>query len=264
MSSHASITLRLIVMCLSLVLLAACSTKQIPIAPEVMKELNPSTPVTLVHYDPEPFMIWTGEQKARSAFLMLFGAIGGAIEGGMQVADAKETGAKFISQTQLTDPIGQVESRFLSAWLPELMLKNPGTSQRVGDDDVKTLHKKFGNGYALDFKTEGWMIQLMPQTAFSSEPPGFRTVYAAQARLIRLDDQSVVWQETCQFDRDRSLTPILRKDDLDGAGNVEAVKAAMQILASNCADYLWRQFFRREAGPELPNSGPIDKTTSLK
>ncbi|WP_447986836.1 hypothetical protein [Nitrospira sp. Nam74] len=104
MSVFGCFDLRLILVVFMATVLAACSTKHIPISPEHVKAL-PSRTVSVVHYNPEPFMVWRGEQKARSVALGFFALIGGVIEGGMQLADAKEEGAKFISQTQLTDPL---------------------------------------------------------------------------------------------------------------------------------------------------------------
>jgi hypothetical protein len=241
--------------------LSAFSTEHIPISSEHVKALTSST-FTVVHYDPEPFMVWRGEQKARSAALMFFGAIGGAIEGGMQLADAKEDGAKFISQTQLTDPITQVQIRFLQAWQQELGVRELAESKLASDDDEEGLQKKFKTDYVLDFKTTGWMITFLPQSAFSSDPKTFRAVYAARARLVRLRDKTVIWQETCKYDRDSSLTPVLTFADLAGADSGTNAKTAMQTLALNCADLLWRQFFGRNTGPDLPM--PTSSVTFLK
>jgi len=257
---HASHTARLVITSLLLITATGgCGTKHVAVEPSVMTSLAQSK-LAVIHYDPEPFMMWTGEQKARSIALgLLFGMIGGAIDGGLQMADAKEAGAQFISQTQLIDPIRQVQSRFLPAWSKELGLDTLPPLQLADDDDVDALKKQIGSGYVLDFKTEGWMIQIMPRMSFASEPPGYRTVYAARVRLIHLDDESVVWQETCEFDRNSSLTPILKRADLDGADNGEAAKASLHTLATNCADYLWRRFFQRATGPDTQE--PVQGTT---
>ena len=261
MPAYAFRDVRLILLVSMVTVLSACSTEHIAISSEHVKAL-PSSTFTVVHYNPEPFMVWRGEQKARGAALMFFGAIGGAIEGGMQIADAKEEGAKFISQTQLTDPITQVQMRFLEAWQQELALRELAESKLANDDDEGALQRKFKTDYVLDFKTTGWMITFLPQSAVSSEPKKFRAAYAARARLVSLRDKTIVWQDTCKYDRDSSLTPLLTIADLAGADSGMNAKTAMQTLAVNCADLLWRQFFGRSTGPDLPMSLPA--TTYLK
>ncbi|WP_447986837.1 hypothetical protein [Nitrospira sp. Nam74] len=103
----------------------------------------------------------------------------------------------------------------------------------------------------LDFKTTGWAITFVP-SAFSSQVKTFRAIYAARARLIRLPENTVEWEEVCTYDRDSSLTPVLPLAELLGPDNGTKAKAAMQTLAMNCADLLWRQFFGRSTGPDLP------------
>ena len=133
---------------LTLVLLAGCSTPRLPAPSEAIADLTANAKVAVVHYDPEQFMIWTGEPKTRTTALSMFGLIGAAIEGGMQQTDAKEVGAKFISSTQLLDPITQVENRFVAAWQRELKLTAVGTSHLVKNDSSQKLRQQFGEGSA--------------------------------------------------------------------------------------------------------------------
>ena len=81
MPAYAFRDVRLILLVSMVTVLSACSTEHIAISSEHVKAL-PSSTFTVVHYNPEPFMVWRGEQKARGAALMFFGAIGGAIGGG--------------------------------------------------------------------------------------------------------------------------------------------------------------------------------------
>jgi hypothetical protein len=50
-----------------------------------------------------------------------------------------------------------------------------------------------------------------------------------------------------------ALSQVSVKSGQNPTGNDqgEAVKSAIHTLAEACADYLWRQFFGREAGPEF-------------
>lgn len=243
---------RLLTICLAMLALHACSTERIAMDPGTLKELTPQSRIIIVHYYPEPFSIWRGEQTARGVGLGLFGALGGAIEGGMQAADAKEAGAKFISQSQLTDPVARVQSRFLDAWQRETGVRQLTDSQLVNDDDVEVLQKKYGTGHVLDFRTLGWMIQPINHTNISSDRT-YRAVYSARSRLVRLIDKTVVWQGSCEYGKDSVLTPTLNFLDVAGNDNGVAAKAALNTLADHCADSLWRQFFGRDAGPDIPS-----------
>lgn len=239
---------------LAILSLNACSTKRIAIEPDVLKDLKPESQITIVHYDPEPFAIYRGERTGRGAALgVLFGAIGGAIEGGMEAAEAKEAGAKFISQSQLTDPITDLEGRFLKAWQTETGVRKLEFPQLTDDDEAGALQAKYVTGYVLDFRTLGWMILPLPQSGFSSDPKTYRTVYGARSRLVRLIDKTVVWQGTCEYDKDSSLTPTLNLTQIEGVDKGIAVRSALNTLAVHCADLLWRQFFGRDAGPDLPS-----------
>jgi hypothetical protein len=238
--------------CLLLQLLTACSTKHIAVEPDVLKDVTPETRVTVVHYSPEPFAIWRGEQTGRGSALGMFGLVGGLIEAGMQSADAKEAGAKFISDSQLTDPIAQVERRFLTAWEPEARVKPRGQSQLFSDDGVKTLEKKFGEGYVIDFRTTDWGIVPTSRKLFSTDPRTYRTTYMARARFVRLKDKTVVWEGACDDNQEDANTSPLSLADIDGSDKGVTIKAAMSAHAVRCADSLWRQFFGREVVPELP------------
>jgi hypothetical protein len=244
---------------LAILSLNACSTKRIAMGPEVLKDLKPESQITIVHYDPEPFSIWRGERTGRGSALMLFGAIGGAIEGGMAAADAKEAGAKFISQSQLTDPITALEARFLKAWQPETGVKKLELPQLTNDDEVGVLQTKYVTGYVLDFRTLSWMILPLPRSGFSSDPMTYRAVYGARSRLVRLADKTVVWQGTCEYDKDSSLTPTLNLAQIDGIDKGIVVRRALNTLAVHCADFLWRQFFGKDAGPDLPSPSSLEQ-----
>lgn len=245
---------------LAILSLNACSTKRIAMEPEILKDLKPESQITIVHYDPEPFSIWRGERTGRAAALgVLFGAIGGAIEGGMEASEAKEAGAKFISQSQLTDPITNLEARFLKAWQRETGVKKLELPQLTADDEVGVLQTKYVTGYVLDFRTLSWMIQPHAQSGFSSDPKTYRTVYGARSRLVRLADKTVVWQGTCEYDKDSSLTPTLNLTQIEGVDKGIAVKRALNTLAVHCADLLWRQFFGKDAGPDLPSPSSLEQ-----
>ncbi len=75
----------------------------------------------------------------------------------------------------------------------------------------------------------------------------------------RLVDKTVVGQGTCEYDKDSSLTPTRNLTHLDGRDNGIAVRNVFNTLAVHCADLLWRQFFGKEAGPDLPSPPTLEK-----
>ena len=244
---------------LAILSLNACSTKRVAMEPDVLKDLKPESQITVVHYDPEPFSIKREVRTGRAVALgALFGLIGQAIEGGMEAAEDKEAGAKFISQSQLTDPITNLETRFLNAWQKETGVKKLELPQFTADDDVGILQTKYVTGYVLDFRTLSWTILPLPWSS-SFDPKAYRAVYGARARLVRLVDKTVVWQGTCEYDKDSSLTPTLDLTHIDGIDKGIAVRNAFDALAVHCADFLWRQFFGRDAGPDLPSPPTLEK-----
>ena len=243
--------------------LTACSANRIAMTPDVQKDLKPESQITSVHYSPEPFSIYLGEREVRATVLrtvlrMVLPGIGVVIVGGMEYSEAKEVGAKLISQSQLTDPIADLAARFLKTWQQETGVKRLELPQFTDDDDVGVLKTKYVNGYVLDFRTLSWTILPLPWSS-SFEPRTYRAVYGARARLVRLVDKTVVGQGTCEYDKDNSLTPPLNLTHLDGSDKGIAVRNAFNTLAVHCADSLWQQFFGRDAGPDLPPPPSIEK-----
>lgn len=244
---------------LGILLLSACSTQRIAMTPDGLKDLKPESQITIVHYDPEPFAIYRGEHAVRGTVLrMLLPIIGLFIQGGMEHSEAKEAGAKFISLSQLTDPIAALEARFLNAWQKETGVKKLELPQFTADDDVGVLKTKYATGYVLDFHTLGWFILPPTQNLFSRDE-NYRAVYVARSRLVRLVDKTVVWQGTCEYDPDSSPRPTLNLTHLDGIDKGIEVRNAFNTLAVHCADLLWRQFFGRDAGPDLPSPPTLEK-----
>ncbi|ULA61793.1 MAG: conserved exported protein of unknown function [Nitrospira sp.] len=241
---------------LALLTFTACSTARMPAPPDTIQALTSGPPpIAVAHYNPEPFTIWSGQSRVRGAALgLMFGAIGGAVEGGLQLAEAKEAGAKFISASQLTDPTPHVEQRFLYAWQRELNLSGFSTPRLISSDSTSTLQTQFGSGYVIDFKTQKWSLEPVSSGGLSSGPNAYRPTYAGRARLVRLENQTIVWEGTCAYEKDQTLTPTLMPADLTGEDGGSVVKAAMQTLGETCADYLWRQFFGRESGPDVPST----------
>ncbi len=241
-----------ILVALTIVFLAGCGTTRIPAPSEAVNDLSGKTKIHIAHYDPEKFTIWIGGQTGRGIALgILLGGIGGAIEGGLQLDEARETGAKFISASQLMDPVTQIENRFLRAWQRELQLTALPAAQLMSSDSARRLQEQFNEGYVIDFKTQKWSIEPVLYGGLSSDHSTYRPSYTGRARLVRLHDQKIVWEGTCTYAKDQTLTPTLNRDEITGDDKGTALKAALQTLGDACADDLWRQFFGRESGPDF-------------
>src|SRR6266704_1069236 len=87
---------------------------------------------------------------------------------------------------QPEDPAPRVKSRLVGALQANLKLTNVDTvSDPLQNDDVKTLEDVFKTGVVLDVRTMKWGRD------------GYRGYYTVRARMVRLEDSSVLWKTTC-------------------------------------------------------------------
>ncbi len=84
------------------------------------------------------------------------------------------------------DPAPHVKSRLASALQANLNLTNVHTvSDPLESDDIKTLKDVFKTGVVLDVRTMKWGRD------------NSRGSYSVRARMVRLEDSTVLWKTTC-------------------------------------------------------------------
>jgi hypothetical protein len=87
---------------------------------------------------------------------------------------------------QPEDPAPRVKSRLVGALQANLKLTNVDTvSDPLQNDDVKTLKDVFKTGVVLDVRTMKWAGD------------DYRGNYLVRARMVRLEDSTVLWKTTC-------------------------------------------------------------------
>jgi len=87
---------------------------------------------------------------------------------------------------QREDPAPRVKSRLVGTLQANLKLTNVDTvSDPLQNDDVKTLKDVFKTGVVLDVRTMKW------------GGDDYRGNYLVRARMVRLDDSTVLWKTTC-------------------------------------------------------------------
>ena len=91
-----------------------------------------------------------------------------------------------LQREQPEDPAPHVKTRLISALQANLNLTNVHTvSDPLESDEVKTLKDVFKTGVVLDVRTVRWGRD------------GYRGYYTVRARMVRLEDSSVLWKTTC-------------------------------------------------------------------
>lgn len=233
-------------------LVTACGTVNKPAPTDTIQALRTQPRISVAHYQPAPFAIasWTDGDRVRHAGFSLLGPIGQVLSEGIRFSDAKKAGAEFISLSQLADPMLNLQRRFLPAWERELGLSALPASQLIADDSPAALRTHFEADYVLDFKTEVWAVGPVPSATFDPISSTYLPRFTGRARLVRLHDQQVEWEGSCDSREEGSRWPVV-DTELTGTDGGEAVKTAFQNVAERCADYLWRAFFGRADGPEL-------------
>jgi hypothetical protein len=92
-------------------------------------------------------------------------------------------------------------------------------------DDGETLRRVYKDGVVLDVRTWNWGLD------------NYRASYQARARLIRLADGAVLWQETCKAfvaERDKRAPSM----DTLLANGAERLKRNLREAADGCAEEL--------------------------
>ena len=119
-----------------------------------------------------------------------------------------------LQQDRPEDPAPYVKSRLVKALQANLHLTNVyAASDTVENDNVKTLKDVFKTGVVLDVRTMRWGRD------------GLRIYYSVRARMIRLEDSTVLWKTTCGarwLDNGKPLGAQLRSASDDCAAQLSA------------------------------------------
>lgn len=166
------------------VLLFATGCASSKIAPN-RAEIAKLQDVRAVTYEPAPFVLASAGKIAAGS---LFGMIGGAVAG----ASMQKAGEELITTYAVPDPAIAVREQ-LSAALSEQFNLQATPDTPPATDMTAHLQTKFGKeGAVLDTHTVNWQLLYYP-----SDWSHHFLYYAARARLVRLRDGKVLWQNYC-------------------------------------------------------------------
>lgn len=101
-------------------------------------------------------------------------------------ADSGGSDGTRLQHDQPVDPAPYVKSRLVRALQANLHLANVRAApDAVANDDLKTLKDVFKTGVVLDVRTMKWGRD------------DSRGYYSVRARMVRLEDSTVLWKTTC-------------------------------------------------------------------
>jgi len=163
---------------LLIILISGCSSLgQIPLNPGTREQLKSYREILIVHYHPLPALLVNRGLYSDSSTL------------------------------PLEDPLLRVIERFSHDLSAELGISSFRMIEKNRlSRDISVLKMAFGTGMVIDFDTTHWWlnrIRTLRGLFINSDMDPYALTYEVRARLIRLDDSKILWQNTC-FISDRN------------------------------------------------------------
>lgn len=212
--------------------IAGCAPRLIGIDRDALLRLKDQPEIRVVRHPPPGFDLGN---PGNTVLGSIFG-----LSGGSPVAGPQGT-AEIARAFGLTDPARTVQDRFTASLAFELGLSSlRAVDEIAAGDGLDDLQKAFGTGVVLDLKTVRWGISPDPQ--FGTR---YRVDYAARARLIRVEEATVVWQGACDAsEREAERGATLGELTADDA---ERLTEKFRDAAQACADELLGQILGSSA-----------------
>jgi hypothetical protein len=194
----------------AVVLLTACAGPGTTLNREDRSALASQSQIHAVHH--HAFRVFVVESTARSLF--------------MPVPLSVLEGMALQKDYKLQDPAPRIKERLAAVLQTDFGLTNVRVVPDSPEADAaETLRSTYKNGVVLDVRTWNWGLD------------NYRATYQARARLIRLADSAVIWQETCKTSVADRGKPAPAMDALL-AKEAELLKAKLREAADGCADHL--------------------------
>lgn len=187
-----------------LLLLSGCAwspTRQL--AAEELARIRQEPPITAVVYQPPPPL---HQSTAFTAGGIMFGPVGTL--GSMQATRA--AGAHTTRGIELVDPSIRVRDQFVAGITSEFGLPQPSVRDKTGSADIERLRAALGPSVVLEFRT----LEITTNSANPFRQDYFGVYIMARARLIRLEEQQILWQDLCGvLPRGKATLQELKQDD---------------------------------------------------
>ncbi len=149
------------------------------------------------------------------------------------------------AKDQYVDVSTLVKDRFVGETSKQLGLQTVRwIPDRLSNDELDSLRQRFGPAMVLDFKITDWELVSTPSDWSSPPRGGYQVPTTVRARLLRLSDSRILWQEACNFDVPAPKASAEAQDSSPTFGEVlwENVKRD----AEACADELVSRFLSQE------------------
>jgi hypothetical protein len=211
---------------------AGCAPRLVGIDRDALLQLKDQPEIRVVRHPPPGFDLGNpGNTVLGSVF---------GLSGGSPVAGPQGT-SEIARAFGLTDPARTLQDRFTASLAFELGLSSlHPVDDAVSGDGFDDLRRAFGTGVVLDLKTVRWGISPDPQ--FGTR---YRVDYAARARLVRVEEATVVWQGACDAsEREAERGATLGELTADDA---ERLTEKFRDAAQACADELLGQILGSSA-----------------
>lgn len=226
-------------------------------------QLGKHPDVVAVHYQrPAPFLVAQPKSVGRAMalaaglapFVLVFGplapSMGNMLQADIERREAEAAGQQLMLEIPLADPIVRVKDRLLSRLSAESGIGPIRPAPTAMDsDDLKSLKQALGPVTVLDVRTTSWGLH-----PYQIDSTTFLVHYTVKARLIRLDQEQVLWRDeiSCYTTGDRRFgAPTLEDLKADGGA---LLKTTMASTAEVCVDPLLASF--RGEKPTRPLPGP--------
>jgi len=152
---------------------------------------------------------------------------------------AQAVGEWMLREYGIDDPVLRVAAHFVELLTRDAEIRNirqPSTA--APSDNFGAMRQAVGGGVAIDFKTITWVV-----FSHHLDPYRYVVVYRAHARLLRLDEDKVLWEADCDLPRKPGDIPRQHINSLPTleelmADRGAALKARFEQEADTCAEYL--------------------------
>ncbi len=153
---------------------------------------------------------------------------------------AIKNGKEWSEENGITHPMAAMRDRMVSRLKTELGVynfKHLVNTIDASNDAPEKLKAQFGNGLLMDFTGVYQVIYYL------GDMSRYHMYYNARARLVRLDDNKIMWQGNCRLDvEDPDNRPTI--DDLQ-ANKAARLKEWLNRGTTDCSSQLANQFFGR-------------------
>jgi hypothetical protein len=230
--------------------LLGCVPIQLQLHQDDLKLLTGNPTVYVITFKSPPFEVDTSTNVALVGAVL--GGAGGAIGGAVGAltagaatnaideanisANIQTNPRALLRSIPYDDPVKQVRDGFVAILRDELkMSKFVVVDTPLDDESQKTLRERFHDGIILGFKTEEWVLTVVP---LSSD---FWIRYRASGILYLPQERRYIWRELCGF-VPKDSTASLR--DL-AANSGEGLRHRLTDIGTRCAKQLAGEIFER-------------------